>query len=196
MFADIAAKLLELGIFFDKPLHIGDWVDSGRLMKSGSCLVRLNIFFQRSSEFAEGSKVVLIKKGIALTSEQYFLSRKAMNLCFVVTKNRATLSSGRISGTIDRFTRPFCIPRSSWTIAWYVHCVNSGVTGSFLRSAMISTGGLWLARKSNKEVSVSIKCYRSLWVPIEIKLNRVLEVLCQASSPWHSFAHIVLEASS
>ena len=51
------------------------------------------------------------------------------------------MSSGRMSGTRERSTRPFWMPSSSCTIAWYVHCDNIGVTGSLRLSRMRSSGG-------------------------------------------------------
>ena len=54
------------------------------------------------------------------------------------------------------------MPSSSCTIAWYVHCVSSGVTGSFRRSRMSSSGGTSVRRKSNRGASaVSIWCTTS-----------------------------------
>eukprot|EP01139_Manchomonas_bermudensis_P021674 Amastigsp_a684002_5.p2 type:complete len:139 gc:universal Amastigsp_a684002_5:521-937(+) len=43
-------------------------------------------------------------------------------------------------GNVLVFTRLRVIVISSWTIAWYVHCESSGVTGSSRRSRMSSSG--------------------------------------------------------
>ena len=53
-----------------------------------------------------------------------------------------SFNSGLMSGTSLRSTLPFLMPKSSCTIAWYVHCVSSGVIGSSLRSSRRRIGGV------------------------------------------------------
>ena len=86
------------------------------------------------------------------------------------------MSSGRMSGTRLRSTRPFCMLRSSCTIAWYVHGVRRGVTGSLLRSRMRRRGGTCVRRKSNSCCSACIRCYQAervsaTWFECKIEKN-------------------------
>lgn len=73
-----------------------------------------------------------------------------------------TFSSGLMSGTFDKSTLPLVMPRSSCTIAWYVHCESRGVTGSFRLSKINSNGGTWVNLKSNNDCSAWIRCIISV----------------------------------
>lgn len=62
-----------------------------------------------------------------------------------------TLNSGRTPSASCKLTLPLLIPIISCTIAWYVHWLRSGVTGSFLRSRISSTGAESVLLKSKSE---------------------------------------------
>ena len=119
MLAHVPAELAELRVLLDEPLHVADRIYRLRVVREGVRLVRLDVGLERGSEVAERRKVVCLEEGVGGGRESDFLRRLSINtdVTCVYMDGRHTFSSGRMSGTRLRSTRPFCTPRSSCTIA-------------------------------------------------------------------------------
>lgn len=160
MFADISAQLSELGVLFDKTLHIWNGRNWGRGVGDRTRLILLDIILQWSSKFSKSREVMCLEERVCACCQCDFLiiQRAHEPWSNEWSTIQPTDSSGRMSGTLLKSTLPFWIPRSSCTIAWYVHWDNNGVTGSFRLSRISRSGETWVGVKSNKDDSDRMRC--------------------------------------
>jgi len=146
MFCNITGELAEFWVFLDELLHVRNGFHLHVALPFRGIL--LDIFFRILAQVAKIEIHVLLEEWILILLKGNLLQTVRSMARQFHFKKELTLSSGRTSGTSLRSTLPSLMPISSWTIAWYVHCVRSGVTGSSRRSTIRSMGGVSIFRNS------------------------------------------------